>query len=514
MNNSHNGNHKVPAPAEESISPNESQVHVVMKNNHEEDIELVGGGGGGIKGQEEFKEEEEYEEDNGKIPDINFMGKEEHVVTNYAGGWQFFKVAVRGKTNWLETMYPRTYNICIKIILPLLFLIGLSFLCGYFLARAESGNEISTNDAILADFVDDVIKINTIQSGVKKSYDACLAEYANNTTNILTSSTSTSTSTSKEDHLVNLTDLTSFLESCTQPAVNETQTIADNFLENAFEQNYNDLSQNWITCRNETYARNAQSSYITTQWLESFFGLQAKYSSDGSNRTEEEATELARVEASTSEHCVVNPAAGGIFWFTVMSTIGYGNTAPTTVTGRALVFTLGFLSIICFTAVIGQAGYVLNVIADDFFNRFSLKRLTKGFTAVFFWLSMLILWMIFYTGIVIAYSHARYDGYNFPFGDGMWFSYITVTTVGFGDYHVAHDTFLPGDMFYIPLVNLLGFVILANFCLKLSDVLGKYISKGEDLLDMLVNLRDVVKKKEVKAVEMNGEERDVSIVDA
>jgi hypothetical protein len=43
--------------------------------------------------------------------------------------------------------------------------------------------------------------------------------------------------------------------------------------------------------------------------------------------------------------CYPNSAAGAWFWFTVMTTIGYGNTAPTSEGGRAMIYTLGFFSI-------------------------------------------------------------------------------------------------------------------------------------------------------------------------
>merc|ERR1711957_1139995 len=48
-------------------------------------------------------------------------------------------------------------------------------------------------------------------------------------------------------------------------------------------------------------------------------------------------------------NCRPSTLGGAIFWFTIMTTIGYGNTAPETQGGRALVFTFGLLSILLFT---------------------------------------------------------------------------------------------------------------------------------------------------------------------
>lgn len=43
------------------------------------------------------------------------------------------------------------------------------------------------------------------------------------------------------------------------------------------------------------------------------------------------------VYADGFQHCYPNSAAGAWFWFTLMTTIGYGNTAPTTEGGRAMI---------------------------------------------------------------------------------------------------------------------------------------------------------------------------------
>ena len=39
--------------------------------------------------------------------------------------------------------------------------------------------------------------------------------------------------------------------------------------------------------------------------------------------------------------------------------------------------------------------------------------------------------------------------------DAFWFSFISTTTVGFGDYYLNHDVFHIGDMFYVPVIFLL-----------------------------------------------------------
>jgi len=192
--------------------------------------------------------------------------------------------------------------------------------------------------------------------------------------------------------------------------------------------------------------------------------------------SDEEAHMNALENASGSDECIVNTAGGAIFWFTIMTTIGYGNTAPITPGGRLLVYFMGFVSILAFTAVMGHAGYILLVIVDDFFYRKNLKKLTEGFLAVLFWLCMLILWILVLAGISVLYTRDRYgDGHDNDLAENFWWAFISVTTVGFGDVYIPHDVFRAGDMFYVPLILLLGFVMLANFLYKLSDfILGIY----------------------------------------
>lgn len=185
--------------------------------------------------------------------------------------------------------------------------------------------------------------------------------------------------------------------------------------------------------------------------------------SQGLNETEARAK--AFEEATGHESCRVNAAAGALFWLTVATTIGYGNTSPGTPGGRALVYILGFVSILVFTALIGKAGHVCIVITDDFFERRRLlKRLSKGITACLFWFSVLCLWLLVIAGVAISYTDKRTGGaLRAALNNAFWFSFVSITTVGFGDFYVDHTLFLPRDMFYVPLCFLVGFVLLANF---------------------------------------------------
>lgn len=100
--------------------------------------------------------------------------------------------------------------------------------------------------------------------------------------------------------------------------------------------------------------------------------------------------------------------------------------------------TCGFVTIIGFLALNSTASNILLAIIDDILIRLRLRQLTKGLKAVIFWLCLLILWMLVLALIVKSWIQRR-QGANMPLSDAYWFSYITTTTVGFGDLHIPHE---------------------------------------------------------------------------
>ena len=107
---------------------------------------------------------------------------------------------------------------------------------------------------------------------------------------------------------------------------------------------------------------------------------------------------------------------------------------------------------------------------DDFVTRFNrLKFLCRGYPSMVFWLLTLVSWLFVLGAMAIAFTKNRM-GIKMPFNDSVWFAYITLTTVGLGDIFIPHEEFRAIDMFYLPLMFLIGFVLLANFLRKLSSV--------------------------------------------
>ena len=84
------------------------------------------------------------------------------------------------------------------------------------------------------------------------------------------------------------------------------------------------------------------------------------------------------------------------------------------------------------------------------------------------WATVYVVWIFVVAGWAMAWSRNRYgpllqeDVGGLPFRDAIWFAYISIVTVGFGDYHIPPDTVLVSDMFYLPFLFLIGFVLVRD----------------------------------------------------
>ena len=151
-----------------------------------------------------------------------------------------------------------------------------------------------------------------------------------------------------------------------------------------------------------------------------------------------------------------------------------------------LVFTFGAITIILFVGLNATAANVVRVLVDDALIRSRLRRLTQGLPAMVLWMLLTIIWIFVLAGVTRAWTTDRMGSYtNFSFPDNVWYSYITITTVGFGDFHIPHEEFRARDMFSIPLLILLGFVILGTFAEKLMGFLEPFWPQFEDFEQIL-----------------------------
>jgi len=357
-----------------------------------------------------------------------------------------------------EEKYPRTYNaiydIIFRIFVPLLMLNIVAMICGHFVALAESSTEISSNDATMDSMHDDCASFNAIVPSLTSVYNNCLDKHL-----------------SSGDSGNNLKE---FITNCTSRGLAtitaETETLRDNQIKLSYS---GGITQNWIQCKDSDDGIIDLNS-LFLRWRTSFRTISEAYIKDGLD--EAKSYELARNEATGHDGCKVFSAGGALFWFTVMTTIGYGNAVPITITGRTIVVILGFLSILGFTTCVNQAsGVMLRIVDGIFENHERLKPLAKdGFFSALMWLVMLILWTLWLSGVAMLHRNNTYfknEEAHFSYGSALWWAFASVTTVGFGDIFVIPQRFTYRELYFVPFQLLIAFLLLGNFLKKLVAAL-------------------------------------------
>jgi hypothetical protein len=420
--------------------------------------------------------------------------------------------------NRFANRYPRLFASTFGIFVPLLGLVIISYLLGYWIAHLESPIERQQNDARISSHVMTQQKLDILSNLTSNTPKICFNLFLNNITarmllsssllDILyddSSSSSNSTTTNDDDDLFealsrikfryesieddtlpdsydnvataafNVLDLYTFLHTCGEKfrsyIYNNTDLTVLPGENNHRTQSLPDLSFSWNRCTphvlqelwRQQYLESLhpynQTQYYVTTWEKDaarLFDEYYNYYTNTRNVSIKIATALAQnqstMEASGGTACVVNTSAGGVycfprsspiawlipqlslcrhffidlfhltawFWFTIMSTIGYvsiwkhflhgcttnstlierllfyvqGNASIETLSGRTLVYTFGFLSILFFGGVsLGAGGITVAIFKDVCLRSNHAKILTTPWIATFIWGSLYYTWM-------------------------------------------------------------------------------------------------------------------------
>ncbi|XP_044013815.1 open rectifier potassium channel protein 1-like [Aphidius gifuensis] len=147
------------------------------------------------------------------------------------------------------------------------------------------------------------------------------------------------------------------------------------------------------------------------------------------------------------------------FAYTVVSTIGYGNLAPTTMSSRILMIFYALLGIPMNGILLGQLGEFFSGIFIKAYNKYKSckdnegkKNYSKlefgksGFAVrVLMYLTPGFVVFIFFPALVISYFEEK------TYDEAVYYAFVTLTTIGFGDIVAGQDNtkFHCHGIFYI-----------------------------------------------------------------
>jgi Ion channel len=423
--------------------------------------------------------------------------------------------------------WPRT-NAILWVILLLWILILISMGFGIKLAQAESPQEIAGNDEILAARAT-IDRFRLTPTNVLNATQQCWQEFRIES-NLTNNDNGNDDNGGNDDEVIaiNTTQLEISLRNCAQsyaPDIVAAQQATDNYSAIASQS----LSFNWNRCwalkhqpqflfypTPEMIAAahpDAQAEYYQQEWSRVQQALYQEYLSNdnvnninntntNTNATttdkekeekEEEQEYQAFVksiqEATGADACEENMGGTAWFFFTIMTTVGYGNQAPVTDTGRLIVVTAGLLSLILFGAVLGLCGYVILVIFDDAVSRLHCgvvkKLLGNPVFGLLLWGTIWLLYALAMAKDFEFWWEARLPEFAADLDriDLLWFSSISFSTIGLGDYYLQPEVIFASDTLKYSVLFMIGFVFLSTFFGKIVETLATVMPKKHNSLE-------------------------------
>ncbi|CAB9525393.1 expressed unknown protein [Seminavis robusta] len=422
--------------------------------------------------------------------------------------------------------YPRCYAFWIGMVFPLWFLVLLSMLGGRLLGDLEFDTEVAGNNEAMRNRLMAKTYDQAVSDTVSFAPQVCYTLFKQNiSVSNLTSYWSEILDQQDslldyldlrqeelvgvDDMIDNVTEFSSYLGECGRVADNFTNNIQQIFFGD-FEISFSGstkLTFSWSRCVNVTdpsrynhifqprlshiYAARPenQSKTFSTAWHEDQQRLRIQYlqqyRADNVSNARLKAFNASIFEASAEHTCAVNVPATAWFWFTVMTTVGYGNQAPVTLWGRVLIFTFGFYSILMFAGVLTAAGVVTSLLVNDFAIRLRLRLLANKVVMMIVWGLLWVGWLAFMSAHAIEWTRWRLEE-QMSWEDGMWFAFISTTTVGLGDFYPTPEVMFTSDILIFSLSFLLGFVLLSAFLTEMALSMGYFFPDlGEELAKRL-----------------------------
>lgn len=224
--------------------------------------------------------------------------------------------------------------------------------------------------------------------------------------------------------------------------------------------------------------QDAQRDYYTELWddsRDSYYDSVAGGNSDGTFDLGA-YLEASRMATVPDDACEYNRMGASWFWFSTMTTVGFGDIVPQTDLGRMFIYTCGFASILVFFGVIGNAGNVLNMVLDDLLQQMSYDTLSSSLFGFVYWCGLYFAWMLLLGRYYTDWNDENLGIDDMDRLDGFWFAFSSLSTIGFGDLGVNVEVFQLGDFLVYSSLFISGFFFLSLGCNKLWQA----VSAGED----------------------------------
>jgi len=129
------------------------------------------------------------------------------------------------------------------------------------------------------------------------------------------------------------------------------------------------------------------------------------------------------------------------------------------------------------------SGYTFRVIFDDFLTRIHLGWFRKNKYTTPFWLALTIAYLAFVASKAWRYwnDYTPYD--SVTRADSYWFAYITLLTVGLGDFYVQPQGLFPVDVVVWSFVILYGITTITAFLDNLASLIGSCFPERKEPLE-------------------------------
>ena len=333
--------------------------------------------------------------------------------------------------------YPRCTLLLRRILLPFSLLLTVSFIGGAFLSLLESSNELAHNDAIASQYLQQKLHLDDIAN--LDSLNACIDNFK----------------LVEEDNLFKdeINPLLLYQEhvrNCTTEFQTMQQERMQLELTPVFQsQAKEQMRFDWTTCDfssfqsewNEQYSESILSmrSYTSTETTKSTVSLQ-------------EAQQLAIQRATGAEVCRRDFGKATQLWFRFATTIGIQKVTTVTSSGsRALLYTLGSLSIIMCLLFVFQAGLVV---------RQCLIVLPRRMKQQSVYYSLILFGSIFWVLVATYASWCSRPTNTNSYSDSFWVAYGTLTTLGGNEEDEGSSGF--GVLLASSFVIFLGLAVLGN----------------------------------------------------